>query len=589
MDLLITDSVGRQTRRSLPAGSGPWTIGREAPGAAVDIPLPSPSVSRTHARLFGEGEQWFVSDTKSTAGLILEGQRLVPGAPTPWPVGSKLQVADVTLELVAAQSAPAPAVAGAPGVAQTPFSPPVEPPLAPAARPAGVLNENLRAVRDFYTLVAPYLSTFRQEIVDQFKLTGKSQASMLPGREQILNAIERKKVDWSYQLPASLDFDHFKEVLADEIVGYGPISPLLKMDEISEVMVNGPKSIFVEVKGKLYETGIEFADEEQLIAVIRRIVDAKNRHVDNASPMVDSCMDDGSRVNAVIPPLALDGSALTIRKFSKHKLTVEDLVRGGSMERRMARFLQLAVERRLNIIVSGGTGSGKTTLLNVLSHFIPENERVITVEDTAELQLNHRNRVRLEARPANVDGTGRVTIRDLVVNTLRMRPDRIVVGECRGPEALDMLQAMNTGHDGSLTTLHANNPREALSRLENMVMMAGFDLPVNVIRQQIASAVQIIVQQTRLADGSRKITSITEVTGGIENGVITMTELFTFHQTGTEASLDPVSGEKRIRLLGYHDATGAIPEHKAFTEVIQHEGLFSVSGNPAAGHTGGGR
>jgi len=273
------------------------------------------------------------------------------------------------------------------------------------------------------------------------------------------------------------------------------------------------------------------------------------RHIDDASPMVDARLPDGSRVNAIIPPLALDGASVTIRKFAEKKLTTDDLIAFGSMTKDMALFLEEAVKSRQNILVSGGTGSGKTTLLNILSQFIPEGERLVTVEDSAELKLSHRNIVRLEARQANVEGKGRITIRDLVINCLRMRPDRIIVGECRGAEALDMLQAMNTGHDGSLTTAHANNPRDALSRLENMVMMAGYELPSSAIREQVASAIDLIVQQTRMGDGSRKIVKIVEVTGR-ESDVIQMQDIFEFHQTG----IDPEG-----RILGEYQATGNIP------------------------------
>ena len=347
----------------------------------------------------------------------------------------------------------------------------------------------------------------------------------------------------------------------DSVIDYGPITPLLEMDVVSEVMVNGPDCIFIEAKGKMYETGITFSSEDELMMVIRRIVEPIGRHVDDASPMVDARLPDGSRVNAVIRPLSLGGAALTIRKFKKDKLTVSELCQFGSLTPAMAEFLQEAVRSKQNIVVSGGTGSGKTTLLNVLSHFIPEGERVITVEDAAELQLTHRNLVRMEARPANIEGKGRVTIRDLVVNTLRMRPDRIIVGECRGPEALDMLQAMNTGHDGSLTTLHANNPREALTRLENMVMMAGYDLPMKAIREQIASAVKLIVQQTRLPDGSRKIVRIEEI-DGIEGETILTTPIFEFvEQRGGDS-------------MGYHRATQNIPK---FITALKEANKLNIS------------
>ncbi|HEX8230581.1 MAG TPA: CpaF family protein [Chloroflexia bacterium] len=323
------------------------------------------------------------------------------------------------------------------------------------------------------------------------------------------------------------------EAVAAEILGFGPIEPLLKDASISEVMVNGPKSVYIERHGRLEKTNITFQNDEHVMRVIDRIVAPLGRRIDEASPYVDARLPDGSRVNAIIPPLALNGPVITIRKFSKDPLTVDDLIRFGSVTPEMATFLKACVEARLNIIVSGGTGSGKTTTLNVLSHWIPADERIVTVENAAELQLRQDHVVTLESRPANIEGKGEVSIRDLVINCLRMRPDRIVVGECRGGESLDMLQAMNTGHDGSLTTLHANSPRDALGRLETMCLMAGMDLPVRAIREQIASAVDLFVQQERMKDGTRKLTSVTEVQG-MEGDVVVMQEIFVFEQTGME-------------------------------------------------------
>ncbi|GAB4504089.1 MAG: CpaF family protein [Anaerolineales bacterium] len=322
----------------------------------------------------------------------------------------------------------------------------------------------------------------------------------------------------------------FKEVLHD-LLGYGPIQPLLDDPDVSEVMVNGPQKVYVEKKGRLVKTNVTFDNDQHVLQIIDRIILPLGRHVDADSPTVDARLPDGSRVNAVIPPVAIDGPSITIRKFRKDKLSIDQLVNFGSLTENMAEFLHACVRARLNIIISGGTGSGKTTLLNVLSSFIPEDERIVTIEDAAELQLQQEHIVRLETKPGNVDGHGVVTIRDLVRNSLRMRPDRIVVGEVRGGEALDMLQAMNTGHDGSLTTLHANTPRDALSRLETMILMAGMDLPIKVVRQQVASAVDLIVQQTRLKDGSRKITAITEV-AGLEGDTVVLTDIFKFNQTG---------------------------------------------------------
>lgn len=323
------------------------------------------------------------------------------------------------------------------------------------------------------------------------------------------------------------------EGIVAEILGFGPLEALLSDESVSEIMVNGPEKVFVERKGKLSLTNIVFENNEHVMRVIDRIVSPLGRRVDESSPYVDARLPDGSRVNAIIPPLALNGPTLTIRKFEKDPLTIDDLVRFGSITSETAEFMRACVMARLNIVVSGGTGSGKTTLLNVLSSFIPNDERIVTVENAAELQLRQEHVVTLESRPPNIEGKGEVTIRDLVINTLRMRPDRIVVGECRGGETLDMLQAMNTGHDGSLTTAHANSPRDMLSRLETMCLMAGMELPVRAIREQIASAVDVIIQQARMRDGSRKIISLTEVQG-MEGDVIVMSDIFAFEQQGME-------------------------------------------------------
>ena len=321
------------------------------------------------------------------------------------------------------------------------------------------------------------------------------------------------------------------DMLIADIFGYGPIQPLLDRDDISEVMVNGPNQVYIEQKGKLLLTNVKFIDSAQVLQVIERIVTPLGRRIDEASPMVDARLPDGSRVNAIIPPLSLVGPCLTIRKFRKDPLKIEDLIRYGSLTPEFAQFIKACVIAKLNIIVSGGTGSGKTTMLNVLSSFIPIDDRVVTIEDAAELQLQQPHVVRLEKRPANVEGKGEVGIRDLVVNSLRMRPDRIVIGEVRGGEALDMLQAMNTGHDGSLTTLHANTARESLNRIETLVLMSGVELPLRAIRQQIGAAVDMIIQIQRLRDGSRRLVQCAEVLG-MEGDTIVMQDLFVFEQTG---------------------------------------------------------
>jgi pilus assembly protein CpaF len=324
----------------------------------------------------------------------------------------------------------------------------------------------------------------------------------------------------------------FESIVAD-ILGFGPIQPLLGDESVSEIMVNGPKMIFVERKGQLTRANVSFDNDEHVMRIIDRIVAPLGRRVDESSPLVDARLPDGSRVNVVIRPIALNGPTITIRKFERDPLTVHDLIRFGSMTKEIAEFLRACVISRMNAVVSGGTGSGKTTLLNVLSSFIPNDERIITVENAAELQLQQEHVVTLESRPANIEGKGEISIQDLVVNCLRMRPERILVGECRGGEALDMLQAMNTGHDGSLTTLHANSPRDAISRLEVMCLMAGMELPTRAIREQIAAAVEVICQQSRLRDGSRRILFITEVQG-MEGEMITMSNIFEFEQTAFE-------------------------------------------------------
>ncbi len=342
-----------------------------------------------------------------------------------------------------------------------------------------------------------------------------------------------------------------KEELYDDIMGYGPIQCLVDSDLYSEIMVNGPYQIYVESKGKLKLTDIKFKDTKHLMQIIDRIVSRVGRHVDEASPMVDARLTDGSRVNVIIPPVSLVGPILTIRKFGKTPITAENLVTWGSASPRMLNFLEAAVKGKLNIIVSGGTGSGKTTLLNILSSYIPSDERIITIEDSAEVQLKQDHVITLESRPANMEGSGRISIRDLVVNALRMRPDRIIVGEVRSDETLDMLQAMNTGHDGSLTTIHANSPRDSISRIETMVMMSGSELPSKAIRDQVASAINIIVQQARLRDGSRKITSISEIVG-MEGDVIRMQEIFVYETAGETDSNGKFKGKFK--------ATGIVPK-----------------------------
>lgn len=349
-----------------------------------------------------------------------------------------------------------------------------------------------------------------------------------------------------------------KEII-QEAKGYGPLDPLLEDPAISDILVNGAKNVFIEKNGKLYKANVTFKDNQHLRNIIERIVSKVGRRIDEKSPMVDARLADGSRVNAIIPPLAIDGPSLSIRKFKQDAGSLESLLAWGSLSKEMAEVLSIAVKARLNIVISGGTGAGKTTLLNSLSSRISNDERIITIEDSAELALQQEHVVRLETRPANIEGTGQISARDLVINALRMRPDRIVVGECRGAETLDMLQAMNTGHDGSLTTLHANSPRDAIARLETMVLYSGIDLPEKNIKSQITSAIDLIIQVSRLQDGSRKISSVSEITG-MEGNVISMQEIFVFEQTGFE----------NLKVLGHHVSTGIRPK---FVEKLKLKNL----------------
>jgi pilus assembly protein CpaF len=410
--------------------------------------------------------------------------------------------------------------------------------------------------RDEYEALKHDVHETLMQSLGQQAYAGQMEQGLL--EESVYSAIQTAMAKSKRPL-STQDRARISQEIIDDILGNGPLEPLLRDPDITEIMVNRSDAIFVEKAGRLYPTDLRFSSEEHLRRTIDRIVSRVGRRIDEASPMVDARLPDGSRVNAVLPPIALDGCSLTIRKFSKEPFTVKDLVTIGTLSRAAAEVLECCVQGRLNILISGGTGSGKTTTLNVMSSFIPDDERIITVEDAAELQLAQPHVLRMESRPDNVEGPGQVTIRDLVRNSLRMRPDRIIVGEVRDSAALDMLQAMNTGHDGSLSTVHANTPRDALSRIETMVLMAGMDLPVRVIREQVASAINVVVQQARLRDGSRHVVQIAEITG-LEGDTILMQDLFAFDHSSLGDSSVPG------RLL----PTGITP---SFTEKLHDNGV----------------
>ena len=402
-------------------------------------------------------------------------------------------------------------------------------------------------------------STIHRRLIDRLDLS--TVADLTP--EQLSGIIKTVVENMIAQegIPLSRpERDRLVVEIQNETMGLGPLEPLLSDTEISDIMVNGPNGVFVERHGKIVKTDVSFKDNEHLMAVIERIVSKVGRRVDEASPMVDARLADGSRVNVIIPPLAIDGPALSIRRFGVKPLKMENLLANGSLTAEMAAAFEAMVRARMNILVSGGTGAGKTTFLNVLSSSIPDDERIITVEDAAELILQQEHTVRLETRPPNIEGKGAITQRDLVRNALRMRPDRIIVGEVRGGEALDMLQAMNTGHDGSISTIHANAPRDALSRIETMVLMAGFDLPSKAIREQIASALNVILQLSRMSDGTRKVVTVSEVTG-MEGDVVVMQDIFVFEKRGVD---------RDGKVLGEYRATGVRPK---FLDAVHAAGI----------------
>jgi pilus assembly protein CpaF len=530
-------------------------IGRDS---GCDLQLPGWRVGGKHAELFVSNDQGFLRDLGSSAGTLVNGKPITTHGPlTP---NDKIQIGAHSFTAIwqsgLSKSAAAPPAAGkdtanaavAPNAVPAAASP-AGATVEPVARPA-VQDESFVWRRVLHDRL---LEAFDVRRVDVHRM---ADAELRSRTEQLI----RELIERTPEIPPSIDRTALMAAVRDEAIGLGLLEPLLADASITEIMVNRSDEVFIERAGVLERHPLAFTSDRAVTGIIERIVAPIGRRIDESSPMVDARLKDGSRVNAVIPPLSLKGPCITIRKFSKRKLTADDLLRFGSADREMIEFLRVMVEHRKNVVISGGTGSGKTTLLNILSNFIPKGERIVTIEDAAELQLHHPNLVSLESRPANIEGKGQIAIRDLVRNSLRMRPDRIVVGECRGGEALDMLQAMNTGHDGSLTTAHANNPRDMLARLETMVLMAGFDLPVTAIREQIASAIDIVVQQTRFGCGTRKVTHICEVTG-VESGRIQLQNIFEFVQTGTGAD---------GKTQGHFSGCGFVPE---FYEELRRIGI----------------
>ena len=537
-----------QVRPSTEAlADGNYIVGR---GKAARIVLPYADVSERHALITVRGGKATIEDLKSANGTYVDGQPI--DRATGISDDSLLQIGSTVLRLTQGEAKPQ---ASAP----SPSAPAANPPAtnrretAPAKRidPQATLRRKIREQIQDELIVRMDLKRLTASGIDREGLERQA-------REKIAEIVS--EVQRSGKLPRTIDAERIKKEVFDEALRLGPLEDLLADESVTEIMVNGPYQVYVERGGRLQLTDLQFSDDASVMAIIERIVAPLGRRIDESQPYVDARLKDGSRVNAIIPPLSLVGPSITIRKFAKKKLTVEDFIRFGTWNADAAAFMEVCVKLRKNIIVAGGTGSGKTTLLNLLSSFIPESERIVTVEDAAELKLEQPHVVRLEARPANVEGKGAVTIRDLVKNCLRMRPDRIIVGECRGGEALDMLQAMNTGHDGSLTTVHANSPRDVVSRLETMVLMSGMELPSRAIREQIASAVDIIIHESRLADGSRKVTAITEVTG-LEGQQIVMQDLFAFRQTGVD---------ENGKITGEFKPTGAMP---TFFDTLRSRGL----------------
>jgi len=537
---------------------------------SAHIQLPLPGISNQHCHFIVQNDILKVMDTNSSNGTFVDGVRL--GAETTEVnSGSVICVGNVQIAVIGPEVPLEPvAVQQDITAKQREANPETVATLSASLKqvkksddpnniPILDISGIPRSARPFVQEVKKraHIELLKRLNLKRLVLSGISETDL---ENEAKNKIREILSDLSVPLPPGVPLKKIENELIHEAIGLGPLEDLIAMTDITEIMVNGPDNVYVEHKGVLYKTDMAFADSHQVLAAIERIVSPLGRRIDESSPMVDARLKDGSRVNAIIPPLSLIGPSITIRKFAKTPLTVDNLVQFGSISYEIAHFLDVCVKLRKNLIISGGTGSGKTTLLNILSSYLPNRERIVTIEDAAELQLRQDHVVRLESRPPNIEGRGEINIRDLVRNSLRMRPDRIVIGECRGGEALDMLQAMNTGHDGSLTTIHANTPRDALSRLETLVLMAGFDLPLRAIREQIASAITIIVQINREKDGTRKVTCVSEIVK-MEGEIITMQDLFVYKQDGWDAD---------GKMTGKHVPTGSVP---TFMEEIKRAGL----------------
>ncbi len=551
------ESPDRKERRVVDAASGVVTIGRAPTSTLL---LESALVSRNHLSVDLNGHRMRVTDSSTNGTLV--GDVFVKSSTADVAFGLPIVIGESLVWLT--PLVPADGVANG-GSANEPvhevvLKPTLPPPSASAPAPGAAANgeggDGERALEQATEKSRREDADLRRDIhrllIDHLDLATVEPSKMEDPslRPKVLNALRRIVRSIDDRIPEATNRDTLVGDLADEALGLGPLERFLSDPTVNEIMVVDPNTIYIEQGGKLFQSDARFTDDERVRAVIERIVTPLGRRIDESSPLVDARLRDGSRVNAVIRPLALRGSAITIRKFARSPLTLDKLVSFGALTTQIGVFLTRCVVAKKNIVIAGGTGSGKTTLLNVLSSAIPSDERIVTIEDAAELQLRQPHVVSLETRPANMEGKGEYSIRDLVKNALRMRPDRIVVGECRGGEALDMLQAMNTGHDGSLTTTHANSPREAVARLETLVLMAGVDLPVRAIREQIAGSIHLLVQQSRLSDGSRKVTAISEVTGIDDDGNVELVPIFEFHRTGT--------GPKG-KVLGEFRPTGFLP------------------------------